>query len=67
MQEHTTQDDCVETTGSYNRLEPYIPIEFNIVDFERSWKKCKCGRIVLFRDNWCPACGQRIGFPQLDD
>ena len=51
----------------HNRLLPYIPTEYQIIDYQRSWKKCHCGRQTLFNDNWCPACGQRLGFPNIEE
>ena len=47
----------------YNRNLTYIPTEFQIIDYQRSWKKCHCGRQTWFNDNWCPACGQKLGIP----
>lgn len=51
----------------YNKFEPYVPAEFAYIDYEHSWKKCRCGRVTGYRDNWCPACGQKLGFPILND
>ena len=48
----------------HNRNLPYIPTEFQIIDYQRSWKKCHCGRQTWFNDNWCPGCGQRLGKPE---
>ena len=47
----------------YNKFDPYIPTEFAYIDYERSWKKCRCGRATNMRDNWCPSCGQKLGKP----
>lgn len=51
----------------HNRLLTYIPTEYQIIDYQRSWKKCHCGRQTWMNDNWCPACGQRLGRPSADD
>ena len=60
--------DKTETlVASCNRYDPYIPVEYAWIDYERSWKKCSCGRITLMRDNWCPACGRKLGMPKFDD
>lgn len=59
-----TKTNEIET---YNRLEEFVPTEFAWIDYERSWKKCRCGRVTGFRDNWCPGCGQKLGFPILND
>lgn len=49
------------------RLLPYIPTEYQIIDYQKSWKKCHCGRQIWFNDNWCPACGQKMGFPNIEE
>lgn len=59
-----TEETIIE---SYNRYDPYIPVEYAWIDYERSWKKCACGRVTLIRDNWCPACGRKLGMPNFDD
>ena len=51
----------------HNRLLTYIPTEYQIIDYQRSWKKCHCGRQTWFNDNWCPACGQKLGCPSADE
>ena len=51
----------------YNKHETYIPTEFAYIDYERSWKKCRCGRVAQMRDNWCPACGQKLGIPDFNN
>lgn len=51
----------------HNRNLTYIPTEYQIIDYRRSWKKCHCGRQTWMNDNWCPACGQKLGRPILDD
>lgn len=56
----------VEIT-KHNRLLPYIPTEYKIIDYTQSWKKCHCGRQTWFNDNWCPACGQKLGFPNIEE
>lgn len=48
----------------WNRLDEYIPIEFQNIDYQRSWKKCHCGRQTWLNDNWCPGCGQKLGMPE---
>lgn len=47
----------------YNRNLTYVPTEYQIIDYQRSWKKCHCGRQTWLNDNWCPACGQKLGIP----
>ena len=51
----------------YNKNVKYIPTEYQIIDYQRSWKKCHCGRQTWFNDNWCPACGQKLGFPNIEE
>ena len=51
----------------WNRNERYIPTEYQIIDYERSWKKCHCGRKTWFNDNYCPGCGQKLGRPSMDE
>lgn len=51
----------------HNRLSRYIPTEFQIIDYQKSWKKCHCGRQTWLNDNWCPGCGQRLGMPNIYD
>ena len=51
----------------HNRLLTYIPTEYQITDYQTSWKKCHCGRQTWFNDNWCPACGQKLGRPSADE
>ena len=51
----------------HNRLLQYIPTEYQIIDYQKSWKKCHCGRQTWFNDNWCPACGQKLGFPNIEE
>ena len=45
----------------------YIPTEYQIINYRQSWKKCHCGRQTWFNDNFCPACGQRLGRPSMDE
>ena len=52
---------------SYNKHDPYIPTEYQIIDYQNSWKKCYCGRVTRFNDNFCPSCGQRLGRPSMDE
>lgn len=51
----------------YNRNLTYIPTEFQIIDYQRSWKKCHCGRQTWMNDNYCPGCGQKLGMPNIYD
>ena len=51
----------------YNREERYIPTEFQLIDYQNSWKKCHCGKQMWFNDNYCPRCGQRMGRPSMDE
>lgn len=51
----------------YSREERYIPTEFQLIDYQNSWKKCHCGRQTWFNDNYCPRCGQRLGRPSMDE
>lgn len=51
----------------HDRNLPYIPTEYQIIDYQKSWKKCHCGRQTWFNDNFCPACGQRLGRPSMDE
>ena len=51
----------------WNKNDRYIPTEYEIIDYQRSWKKCYCGRVTKFNDNFCPACGQCLGRPGMDD
>lgn len=48
----------------HDRNVKYIPTEFQIINYKQSWKKCHCGRQTWFNDNYCPACGQRLGKPE---
>ena len=51
----------------WNKHERYIPTEYQIIDYQRSWKKCHCGRQTHFNDNYCPGCGQKLGRPSMDE
>lgn len=51
----------------YNKNLKYIPTEYQLADYRNSWKKCHCGRQTWFNDNWCPACGQHLGMPNIYD
>ena len=51
----------------WNKNERYIPTEYQIINYRQSWKKCHCGRQTWFNDNFCPACGQRLGRPSMDE
>jgi hypothetical protein len=59
-----------EDTGAteitmHNRLTPYIPTEYILGDYNTSKKTCHCGRQTWLNDNWCPACGQKLGMPNI--
>ena len=43
--------------------EPYEAVEYKWIDYKNSWKKCKCGRVTHFLDNYCPTCGQKLAMP----
>ena len=60
--EEITETKCEKLP--WNRLDEYIPVEFQNIDYQRSWKKCHCGRQTWLYDNWCPACGQKLGMPE---
>ena len=51
----------------YNKHDRYIPTEFQIIDYKRSWKKCYCGRQTWMNDNYCPSCGQSLGRPTMNE
>ena len=51
----------------WNKNDSYIPTEYEIIDYQRSWKQCYCGRKTRFNDNWCPSCGQKLGRPSMDE
>ena len=51
----------------WNKNDRYIPTEYKLIDYQNSWKKCHCGRVTRFNDNFCPACGQCLGIPNMDD
>lgn len=51
----------------HNKDLKYIPTEYQIINYRQSWKKCHCGRQTWFNDNFCPACGQRLGRPSMDE
>ena len=55
------------TLTAHNRNLTYIPTEYQIIDYRQSWKKCHCGRQTWMNDNWCPACGQKLGRPSADE
>lgn len=48
----------------HDRNLVFHPTEYELRDYRSSWKKCHCGRQTWFSDNWCPACGQRLGKPE---
>ena len=51
----------------WNKHDINIPTEFQVIDYQRSWKKCHCGRQTWINDNYCPSCGQRLGMPNIYD
>ena len=55
------------TMEFYDISEVYFPKEYAKIDEERSWKKCRCGRITHIRDRYCPACGQKLGIPKIEN
>ena len=55
------------TITMHDRNIRYIPNEYQIINYRQSWKKCHCGRQTWFNDNFCPACGQRLGKPSMDE
>ena len=55
------------TMTMHDRNIRYIPTEYQINGYRNSWKKCHCGRQTWFNDNFCPACGQRLGRPSMDE
>ena len=57
-------EEKVEEILPYDRNETYVPTEYQIIDYQNSWKKCHCGRATRFNDNWCPSCGQKLGKPE---
>ena len=69
--EEEIKQEAIETVEilepSYNRNDNYIPTEYEIIDYQKSWKKCHCGRQTWFNDNWCPACGQKLGRPSIEE
>lgn len=70
--EETTETNVEEAVEKleplpYNREEQYVPTEFQLIDYQNSWKKCHCGRQMWFNDNYCPRCGQRMGRPSMDE
>lgn len=72
--EETAAESIIEDTvaeklepNPHNREERYIPTEYQIIDYQRSWKKCHCGRQTWFNDNYCPRCGQRLGAPDIEE
>ena len=62
-----TADIPYEIISQYNKHEIFIPTEFAHLDYERSWKKCHCGRVVNMKDNYCGSCGQKLGKPDYND
>lgn len=51
----------------HDRNIRYIPTEYQIIDYQKSWKKCHCGKQTWFNDNWCPSCGQKLGCPSMNE
>ena len=50
----------------WNKNDIYIPTGYEIIDYQRSWKQCCCGRKTHFNDNYCPSCGQKLGVPEFE-
>ena len=59
-------EEVLQFDSSYNRNELYIPTEYQITDYQNSWKKCHCGRVTRFNDRFCPSCGQHLGRPDFE-
>jgi hypothetical protein len=51
----------------HDRNLVFHPTEYELKNYRNSWKKCHCGRQTWFNDNWCPACGQKLGFPNIEE
>lgn len=69
--EENTNEAMEEIVEEISTLEPgpnknwvYQPSEYELRGYQDSWKKCHCGRQTWFNDNYCPACGQRLGKPE---
>ena len=57
---------CEVEASPYNKNERFIPTEYHYdIDNKKSWKKCHCGRQMWYNDNFCPACGQKVGKPDV--
>ena len=55
---------CEVEVSPYNKNERFIPTEYHYdIDNKKSWKKCHCGKQMWYNDNFCPACGQKVGKP----
>lgn len=72
MEENTKQiskqaEDTQWEQLQWNKRDRYIPTEFQLIDYRRSWKKCHCGRQTWMNDNYCPGCGQKLGMPNIYD
>jgi hypothetical protein len=69
VEQTETEENKIEWEVSpYNRNDRFIPTEYHYdIDFKKSWKQCHCGRKTWFNDNFCPACGQRLGKPEIVD
>lgn len=72
MEENTEQiskqaEDTQLEQLQWNKHDTYIPIEFQLIDYQTSWKKCHCGRKTWMNDNYCPCCGQKLGMPNIYD
>ena len=50
----------------WNKNDSYIPTEYQLIDYQNSWKQCYCGRKTRFNDNYCPSCGQKLGVPEFE-
>lgn len=72
MEENTEQistqtEEAHWEQSPWNQHDRYIPTEYQIIDYQRSWKKCHCGRQTWMNDNYCPSCGQKLGMPNIYD
>ena len=61
------EDNTPTFEEELNKHEKYMPVEFAYINYKNNWKKCACGKIVPFLDNWCGGCGQKLGIPAFDD
>ena len=50
----------------WNKYDIYIPTEFQVIDYLRSWKKCHCGRKTYMNDNNISKLLTNKGFDKND-